>query len=178
MALGDFRKYFGEFLALVTAGVATTAAVLATALSGFAPPWPSEIIEITAIIQLLILVFVYQFMKRSSKRTVNRRMILSFLVFVVILILYLSAYSLLVYDLPDETRNIRGYFCTDDALTVYGNACPLLTEAHIADSGFNPERLWTAEGTLLSRMTLFLGWMGFFSALVSVFAMFAIYQRR
>jgi hypothetical protein len=75
--LKDFRAYFTSFLSVVGAGVASTALVLVTALVGLAPPWPVAIVQITAVAQLLVLVFVYQNLKSSARKTVNARMRIS-----------------------------------------------------------------------------------------------------
>ncbi|WP_339758122.1 hypothetical protein [uncultured Hoeflea sp.] len=178
MALKDFRDFFGEFIALVGAAVATAALVLITALSGLIPPWPEAVVQITAILQLVMLMFVYQFYKRSSKKFIDKR-IKVFLVYTILFCaIYLSAYSLLVYELPDETKSLRGFFCTAEAVLVYSDSCPLFSEEQIADAGFIPQKLWTPLGMLLSRLILLLTWGAFFGFLVSLFATFVVYQRR
>ncbi|MGJ8572549.1 MAG: hypothetical protein ACSHXI_17810 [Hoeflea sp.] len=178
MALKDFRDFFGEFIALVGAAVATAALVLITALSGLIPPWPEAIVQITAILQLAILMFVYQFYKRSSKKIIDKRMKLFLVYTILFCVLYLSAYSLLVYEVPDETKDLRGLFCTAEAMLVYIDSCPIFSEEQIADAGFIPRKLWTPLGILLSRLILLLSWGAFFGFLVSLFATFVVYQRR
>lgn len=176
--LKDFRNFFASFLSIVGAGVAATALVLVTALVGLAPPWPPAIVQITAIAQLLVLVFVFQNLKSAARRTVNSRMKLSLVLMVVFSISYLGLHSLLYFDRPDGTGALRGMACSPDALSIYGSSCPFLERMQIADAEFEADRLWTPLGLLASRLSILVLWVGAFSALVNIFAAFVVFQRR
>ena len=176
--LKDFRSYFTSFISLVGAGVASTALVLVTALIGLSPPWPTAIVQITAVAQLLVLIFVYQHLNRSGRKVVSRYMKMNLALLLIFFIGYLSSHSLFVYDLPNGDGAVRGINCTDNAKILYSSSCPLLEEVQIADAEYEDDRLWTPLGLLLSRLILLIGWIGSFVCLVNIFAAFVAFQRR
>ncbi|MEO1700923.1 MAG: hypothetical protein AAFR71_02640 [Pseudomonadota bacterium] len=176
--LTDFSDFFRSFLALVAAGVASTALVLVTAVAGLAPPWPPLIIQITAIAQLLVLVIIYQNFHRAGRNRVNMLMKRGVIALISFFLVYLAAHSLLTFSLPNGELGLRGLFCSEAAIGEYASSCPFLEERQIADATFDDDRLWTPLGILGSRLILLIAWVGSFSSLVFIIATFVVYQRR
>lgn len=168
----DFRNFMTAFMGLIAAGTATTALVLVTALVGIAPPWPSAIVQITAVSQLVILVLAYQLSIGSTRKTINLIMVIGTIVLAVSAVCYLSLFSLLIYN-----HGVRGFICTTDAAAVYGHGCPLLEQKSI-DEASSPDALWTPIGLLLGRMSLLVAWIGSFAALVGLVGTFVAFQRQ
>src|SRR5690606_26972963 len=113
--LQDVRQFFTSFFGIVSAGAATTALVLVTSLIGIAPPWPNSIVQVTAIAQLLALIFVYQRLARARRSVIDRRMTASLIMFIGLSFFYLGAHSVLVFPMPNGDLGIRGVICTSDA---------------------------------------------------------------
>jgi hypothetical protein len=176
--LDDFRSYFSQFIGLIVGGTAATALVLVTALIDLAPPWPPAVVQVTGVVQLVALIFVFQVMKTAGKARINRTMLRSVALLAVFLTAYLAAHSLLVFQMPDGSLGLRGLWCTANAYAVYEGSCPLLTRDEIADAEFTAGRLWTPLGLTAARMTMLLCWIGVFANLVFLIGSFAVYQRR
>lgn len=176
--LSDFRAYFRSFIGLITAGVATTALVLVTALAELAPPWPPAVVQVTAVGQIIVLVLIYQFMKTAPRKTINRRLLWSLVLLVILAIAYLSLHSLTVYEMPNGEFGLKGFACSSDALALYGSDCPFLNRTHIADAEFNADRLWTPLGLMISRLVLIIAWVGMFSSIVFLVGLFVVFQRK
>lgn len=176
--LADFRNFFTSFVGLIAAGVATTALVLVTALVGIAPPWPTAIVQITAISQLLALIFVYQKLSRAGRSRIEKRMQVNLVVLVALAILYLGLHSVLVFAMPNGELGARGIICSANAATLYPDSCPLLERVQISTAEFESDRLWTPLGLTISRLGLLVAWVGAFACLVNVVAAFVVFQRR
>lgn len=181
MATGiqDFQSFLQSFLGLAAAGTATTALVLVTAFIGVAPPWPSAIVQITAVAQLVALIFAYQRSIGLKKPAMDRVMRTAAVILVIGAVLYLTALSMLVYEVPTTLeRAIRGVFCTADATLVYETDCPLLSLVQIGEAQYDPDTLWSPAGLAMSRMALLITWVVTFCGLVTLVGSFVAYQRK
>ena len=176
--LKDFRDFFAAFLGLIVAGVATTALVLVTALLGVAPPWPNAIVQLTAIAQLLALIFVYQQLLKAGRARINRRMKLGVIGLILVSIIYFSAHSILVFTMPNGELGLRGVICSANATTLYADSCPFLERIQISTAEFEADRLWTPLGLAISRVGLLSAWIGAYVFLINVVAAFVVFQRR
>src|SRR5262249_42069341 len=96
--LAGFKDLLKEFRGLsawtVGAGVAVP---FAAALASLAPPWPPGVVLVTAVVELVALVFVYQFLKLARRRTINWVLSISAAVLVPAGIAYLVGLSLYTY---------------------------------------------------------------------------------
>lgn len=176
--LKDFQRFFRDFIGLITAGVATAALVLVTALVGLAPPWPPALVQVTAIGQIAVLILIYQLLKNASKSRINRGLFKSLSVAILFAIIYLALHSLLIFEMPNEDLGLRGFACTSDARSLYEESCPFLNSHQIADAEFDAGQLWTPVSLMFARISMVSLWIGFFSCLVAFFGIFVIYQRR
>jgi hypothetical protein len=84
------------------------------------------------------------------------------------LIAYLLLYSLFVEGIPGtDIRVVRGYECTPDAQTVYGEACPDLPREALREAEWEPSYLWTRSSVTAVRVGLALSWLVFTSGLIA-----------
>src|SRR4051812_12171084 len=97
VGMGPFRDFLGRFLFLVGAGTAATALVLVSWLLKISPPWPTGILEVTAIAQLVALVLVYQTSTKLAASRATRKMIVSAVVLCLAFAVYMALFSLLVF---------------------------------------------------------------------------------
>lgn len=175
--LDDFIVHLREFIGLVGAALGSTSLVLVTPLLGIAPPWPGPIIPITAIGQLIVLLFTFHLLSGASKHRVSSIMKGSLLALVVSFPIYLFLFSILVFEMPNGDGGIRGIYCSRDALVLYLDNCPLLTSNQIARGNFDSERLWTIPGISISRLALLFFWINSFISLVYILSSFAVFHR-
>lgn len=176
--LTDFRRFFTSFVGLIGAGVATTALVLVIALVGIAPPWPVAIVQVTAIAQLVALIFVFQRLEKSGRTKIDTKMRNNLIFLIILALLYLTAHSLLVFAMPNGDLGVRGVFCSQNALRLFSDSCPFLERTQISTAEFEADRLWTPIGLAVSRIGLLVAWVGAFACLVNVVAAFVVFQRR
>jgi hypothetical protein len=143
--LDQFKLLLSEFrnLSLWAAGGSVVLPFIASFISVI-PPWPSGLNIMTAIFQLVSLMFVYQSYFGASRRTITKNMgLLSISAFVIILV-YMMIFTIFTIYVPQAHRSmVIGYACTDDAFKVFGSKCPLLDLNALASVAYDEFMLWT-----------------------------------
>jgi len=175
--LDGFKELLKEFreLGLWAAGGATVP--FAAHLVSLSPPWPKGIVVVTSLVELIALVFVYQFVKSARRRTVNRILMAGTLVMTLAGAVYLVGNSIYTYEVPTtKERFIKGYVCTENAQLVFKGKCPVLDLDDLATANYEAERLWTAASIATTRVSLVFFWLAAFVALSAVIGSFVVYQ--
>lgn len=177
--LVGFRKFVAEYRKLIvwaTAGSAGTALPLAAAFFSLSPAWPSGIIQVTAIAQLLALALVFQLLKSSGQRVVSRVMISGTIAAAILLPLYVLVVARFIYAEPSsKQRFTRGYECTQNAKLVFPD-CPMLGLGEIAKASFEEEDLWTVPSIAVMKSVIVTLWLALFAAISTALASFVIFQ--
>ncbi len=178
--LNDFKLLLKEFRGLSIWAVGSGLAVpFVAAMADFSPPWPPGIVPVTAVIELMTLVIVFQHFKNTAKRIVNRVLVISSILFVVTGLPYLFGLSLYTYQVPvTKQRLVKGYECTRDAKAVFKELCPDLGLDELQTAEYQAERLWTLKSISLIRIALVFAWSLTFAALSSALGVFLVYQMR
>ncbi len=178
--LNDFKKLLKEFRGLSIWAVGGGLVVpFAASMVDLSPPWPSGVVAVTALIELVALVLVFQFFKTASRRVTNRILILSLTMFVATGVVYLAAISYYTYQVPTtKERFVKGYECTADARLVFENRCPDLGLDELQTAEYEAERLWTRKSIAVTRTVLVLVWLMAFVALSVALGGFLNYQMR
>ncbi len=179
-SLSDFKALLHDFRGISLWAVGGGLAVpFAASLAELAPPWPPGIVGVTAVVELLTLVFVYQFLRFVGRRRINRALLSSAALLIALGASYFVLFSLLTYTTqPKKVLLVKGFVCTPEAAAVYKNKCPLLGFDEVKEAEYEPERLWTEGSLAASRLTLSAAWLGSFLALSAVLGTFLVYQRR
>jgi len=178
--LEDFKLLLKEFRGLSVWAVGGSLVVpFAAAWADLSPPWPPGIVPVTAVVELLALVVVFQFFKSSKRRVINRVLLLSVSVFAITSVIYLIAFSYFTYKVPTtKERFVKGYKCTVNAEKVFKDRCPDLGLDELRTAGYEAERLWTPGSIALIRTGLALVWALLFVALSFALGAFLQYQMR
>lgn len=178
--LDDFKLLLKEFRGLSVWAVGGSLVVpFAASMADLSPPWPPGIVPVTAVIELLALVLVFQFFKTSSRRVINRVLLLSVSVFVMTSVIYLPAVSYYVYQVPTtKERFLKGYECTPEAQMVFKDRCPDLGLDELRTAEYESERLWTRKSIAVTRTALTAVWSLLFVALSFALGGFLSYQLR
>jgi len=176
--LEEFRDNFlSDIQSLWKWTLIAAALPLLAHLMALSPPWPPSLAYLTALIELLSLMCVFQILRHAGRRTINRVLIGSVLLLMIISTLYLIALSLFTYSVPNSSPQVKGYRCTIEAQAVFAEKCPTLGRNEIKLAEWDAERLWTAESIAPVRVSLVVLWLSSFMALSIAVGSFVGYQR-
>jgi ABC-type xylose transport system permease subunit len=178
--LDDFKLLLKEYRGLSVWAVGGSLVVpFAAKLADLSPPWPPGIVPVTAVVQLLALVLVFQFFKTAKRRIINWVLLLSIAIFAVTSVIYLSAVSYCTYEVPTtKARYVKGYECTHEAQLVFKSQCPDLGLDELGTAEYEAERLWTRKSIAVIRTALVMIWSLVFVALSFSLGGFLCYQMR
>jgi hypothetical protein len=174
--LDDFKIFLKEFrgLAAWAAGGSIVFPFIASFLS-IIPPWPSGLNSITAVFQLVSLIYVFQFY--SVRGTEAKRIGLLFALAFVVIMVYILAFSVLTIYIPEVKRSlVVGFQCTSKALIVFPQKCPFLDLDDLSGVSFDEFQLWTKWSISLARCVLIALWFAFFIVISSLIGKFLIFQ--
>jgi hypothetical protein len=178
--LDEFKELLKEFrnLSVWAAGGSVVLPFIASFISVI-PPFPSGLNVMTAVFQLVSLVFVYQRYSRSPRQVVTRNIGVLFVVLFITIIAYMILFSLFTVYVPPAKRSIViGYQCTNEALTVYREKCPFLNLQELASVAYDEFELWTKFSVALTRALLVALWFFFFICLAALLGKFLVFQMR
>jgi hypothetical protein len=176
--LAGFKQLLREFKGIsawmIGGGLVVPFAAERASLS---PPWPSGIVLLTAISELVVLMLVYQFLKSAKRRTINIVLVISAIVLATIGTVYVTMASLYIYEVPTtKERFVKGYLCTPEAATVFAQKCPDLGLTELSTANFEAEALWTRSSIAKVRIALVANWVSAFVALAVFMGSFIVYQ--
>jgi hypothetical protein len=173
-----FKDLLKEFRGLSLWAVGGAVAVpFAAALAALSPPWPPSIVLVTAIAELVTLIYVYHFLRKVRRKSIDRILAVSGLLWVLIGATYLATVSLYTYEIPTtKERFVKGFQCASDAAAVFREKCPDLGLDEIKTAEYDADRLWTARSIAIMRLTLVALWLSAFAALSALVSSFLVYQ--
>jgi hypothetical protein len=177
--LTDFKRFLREFKNLSLWGAASSALLpFIASFLAIIPPWPPRLDVITAAVQLITLVVVYQGFKNNRNAITRSIRRLAFAAFV-ILLGYMVLFSIFTIYVPQAKRSIViGYECTAKALSVFRDHCPHLTIDDLATVAYDEFVLWTKASIAVTRAALIGVWMTLFILFASILGQFLIIQMR
>jgi hypothetical protein len=178
--LAEFKWLLSEFRGLSLWALGGGLAVpFAAQLAELSPPWPPAVVGVTAVAELVALVFVFQFLKTASKRRTGIVLGCGAVVLGLATLAYLALFSYFTYTTPGKSvRLVKGFVCTAEAAQVYREKCPDLGMDELNEAEYEAERLWTRRSILIARLSLTTTWLISFLALSTILGSFLTYQRR
>jgi len=179
-ALRQFEELWRNFRGLSTTALGSSvAAPFAVALIHLSPPWPRGILPLTALVEFLILVAVFQLLPRVSRKLAGRFIVFGLTSLFAISTIYLLAFSRFTFEGPTKHETyVKGYNCTVNAALVYGARCPDLGLDELRTAEYEAERLWTRDSIAVVRTALVVLWLMAFVFLSIVLGTFLVYQTR
>ena len=175
--LQDFKKVLKEFKSLSVWGAGSSALLpfIASFLSVI-PPWPSQLSVITAAVQLITLIVVYQGFSDDSRK-ISRSIRPFAFVGLVVLLGYIALFSMFTIYVPQAHRAIVvGYECTTSAASIFRDRCPFLTVDDLAGAAYDEFLLWTKSSITVMRVVLVGAWLALFILFASILGQFLIIQ--
>jgi hypothetical protein len=176
--LVGFKELLSEFRGLSIWAVGGSLAVpFAAALASLSPPWPPAIVLVTAVAELVALIYVYQFLKSAKRRSINRIIAATGPALVILGAAYLVGVSLYTYEVPTtKQRFVKGYVCTEEAVSVFKQKCPDLGIDELKQAEYDADRLWTSRSIAMTRLAIVALWLAAFVALSILVGSFLVYQ--
>jgi hypothetical protein len=90
---------------------------------------------------------------------------------------YVTMASLYIYEVPTtKERFVKGYLCTPEEATVFGQKCPDLGLTELSTANFEAEALWTRSSIAKVRIALVVNWVSAFVALAIFMGSFIVCQ--
>jgi hypothetical protein len=176
--LDNFHTIWVEYRRLWI-GLASASIPFFAAFSGVAPPWPRQIALLTAVFQLMVVMYVYQTQSRSPRDTVTRNMRWSALLFSTAFFIYLFIFSTFAIYIPGRHEYlVVGFECTEKASETYGSSCPFLGLRELAEAQYDEFVLWTRFSISTTRTVLTAMWCLFFVGLSAFIGQFIVFQKR
>lgn len=182
--IDEFKEVVGDFrsvTSLVAKGavVAPFADILLRQFdSGIAPAWPSGILIITSVAELVSLIFIFHFFFRTSRKKLNKIMLVAIVVLSITFVSYLFTFSRYTRTHPKTNKQIvLGYEPVTEDI---GH---LLAEGYtpdeaLAGSEYAPEKIWTERSITYVRLIIVLLWLAAFISLAVFIGLFVMSQRR
>jgi hypothetical protein len=175
--LAVFRSFLDEYKQLILVATAAGAVPLFAALTSLTPTWPSGLVGITAVAQLLVLALVFQLLRSARRTVISRVMVRSTVILCFLLLVYFVLLSLFTYTEPaSKERFTKGYECTSEATIAFSKACPLLGFNEIRQAEFEEELLWTAPSVSFMKSVILTVWLASFAALSTALGSFVVFQ--
>jgi hypothetical protein len=176
----EFKRILKAFSYLSGWAIAAGAPPFLGALASLAPPpWPKEIVILTAIIDLTVLIFVYQFSASAGKKRVNRRMRASAIVFVLSVFAYLFIFNRYTFVIKtSDTRIVKGFVYTEQMKMVQKGSHIESDDEILSWAEYMPSRLWKKWSIDVATQILNSLWVVLFASLSAVIGLFIVYQRR
>lgn len=185
--LTEFKKAFEEFGTI--GGLAVAGSVLTpiiSSASGLAPPWPKNLEFVAAMMMLLTLAMVFQFLPRR-RSGYAKVFIAGAVLFVVTLAAQVTLHMRFVTDAPriqgkllmgcEWTRDMLRYARQSGELNL-ASQCPGDYRALLEMADNDPSQIWTAAS--IDRIALLLAgtWVMIFVSLAVALGSFVIYNSR
>lgn len=133
----------------------------------------------TAVLELLVVLYAFHFLSKGSKRTVSRVLAITAPLLIVSGIAYFYLLSTYTYSVPrSDLRLVKGTTCTANALAVYADRCPNLGEPELRRVEWEAAELWTADSIAQMRVMIVIAWAAMYIAIASAISAFLCVHMR
>lgn len=176
--LSEFKEILLDFRRLGSLALKGGVAVpLADILLRLGPPPSKTVSGLTSLVEFVSVVWVFQFWFQAKERKLHVRMRIAlglFLVGLVSSFLLLERFS--VSPGQGRERVIEGLFLRPDVKPIINES--YTAEQALADSEFDPEKVWTKESVGMLRTLITFLWVVTFASFALYLTVFIILQRR
>jgi hypothetical protein len=176
--ISEFKAVLSDFQQLGSLALkGAIAAPLADIWLNLGPPPAKAVGGLTALIEFVAVVSVFQFWSNSEERKLRPRMLIALSVFVVCL---LSSLMLLdrftVSPGAGRDRIIEGYSLRPDVKHLIDES--FTPEEALTESEYDPDKVWTRGSIAVLRALITVAWMATFAGFAVYLTLFIILQRR
>lgn len=173
----EFKEVLTDFQQLGSlALMGAVAAPLADIWLKLGPP-PAEVIGVlTALVEFVAVVYVFQFWSNTKERKLRVRMLIALGIFLVGLV---SSFGLLqrftVSPGQGRDRVVEGYSLRSDVKPIVNES--YTPEQALRESEYDPDKVWTKESIAVLRALITVTWMSTFAGFAVYLTVFIILQR-
>jgi hypothetical protein len=180
-----FRALVSDYRSITTWTVGgSIVAPLSDLVFKIGPPYPSGVSIITSIVELLVLMGIFQFWNSLSARAINKRLVIALNVAAISFILYLILLGTATFIEPvGQQRLVKGFWLRPEAAAQIetirkkpGKAGYTIDE-FLRGKENDPELVWTMFSITFMRIALILTWLAMFVGLAGFIGMFVMFQR-
>lgn len=182
--LDEFKAVMADFRGMTSlAAKGAVAAPFADLLlrqfdSGIAPPWPPGILLITSVVELLSLIFIFNFFFTASPGKLNGLLLAALVVLCVSFFGYLYLFSSFTEHHPNSKQLIvLGYEPVSAEMRQSFDEGYTAREA-LEENEYTPAKIWTGGSITRVRIGILAGWLIAFISLSVFIGLFVIAQRR
>ena len=176
--LAEFKDVLSDFQGLSSLALkGVVAAPLAGIWLKIGPPPSREIGVLTALIEFMSVVCVFQFWCNAKERKLHIRMLISLSIFLICMVGYLALMGIFTVS-PGKGRDriVQGYSLRSDIK-------PLVNESYtpeqaLRESEYDPDKVWTKMSIELMRTLITITWITTFVGFAVYLTVFVILQRR
>ena len=150
------------------------------------PPWPDGVTLVTSLATLLVIIFVFQFLWKRAKRSVDKAMLWGGALVVLFGISYFTLFDIFVFPIPTTgelgvagcgwTSNAR--LIAADYLADPADGCPGNYQQLLEAAEYEARQLWRPNSLTAVKMALFSSWLALFGGVSLIVAAFVTYQVR
>jgi hypothetical protein len=176
-------KEFWKFANDYRSGIAWIArlavsAPLMSILLGIGPPWPNAtaVPVATSILQLVILMYAFQFWGAKSVPALKRRMQWSMWIMCATFVGYLFAFSFFTFEGPQGGRDVKGFVLRPEIENLRSLGLVTSEQDMLAKGNYVPERIWEEWTLAVMRPLIMVLWLAFFAAVAVYIASFVRWQ--
>jgi hypothetical protein len=182
--LEEFNQVIADFRSISSLAVKGAVAapfadvVLRQFNIGLAPPWPTGVLVITSVAELLALIYIFHYWRTKSQKAFSRRMLIALLIMIISFAGYVYLFGTYTRAHPKTKQSIvLGFEPANDSLRTAFTEGYTVDEA-LEENEYNPTIIWSARSINATRASLLLAWLLTFIALSTFIGAFVIAQRR
>ena len=180
MALNNFFDFVSDFKGVAALiGKAALLAPFVGLLLNIGPPWPggTGVPALTALAEVLVLIYIFQFFSPLSKKRLEKRLRIFFGIVALWFAVYISFYSIFVIDVPiTESKDVAGFVVKPEIQQLLRPGRDV--EQLLEGAEWDPFQIWEGWTIKTVRVVLLLSWIFFFIGIAYCIAVFVILQQR
>jgi len=176
--LSEFKEVLADFQQLGSLALkGAVAAPLADIWLKLGPPPAEAIGVLTALVEFVAVVCVFQFWSNTKERKLRARMLIGLGVFLVGLVSSLVLLQRFTVS-PGQGRDrvVEGYALRLDIKPIVDES--YTPEQALRESEYDPDKVWTKESIAVIRTLITVTWMATFACFAVYLTVFIILQRR
>jgi hypothetical protein len=180
MPLTNFFGFVSDFKSVAALmGKAALLAPFVGLLLNISPPWPTGtgVSALTALAEVLVLIYIFQFFMPLSKRRLENRLRVFFLIVVGWFAVYISVYSVFVYDIPlTKSHDVKGFILRPGIQAILGPGHSI--DRVLEGAEWDAFEVWEGWSIHAVRVSLLLSWILFFVGIAACIAIFVVLQQK
>lgn len=146
--------------------------------TGIGPPWPPGVLIITSIVELLVLMVIFNFFFRAKAKTLDKLMVAALIALCITFVGYLLLFSHFTEPHPKTHKlMVSGYEpVSEDMRQAFAEG--YTNEQALEENEYTPAKVWTKRSITNVRVGILLAWLVAFGSLSAFIGLFVMAQRR